>query len=267
MVITTYLNDMVLPSIPAEVPVTGWYNVELHDSYSYLSNTRSSKYDGVLTFAKNTEHKGPVLLPDCYQMTSYNGFMHVYKDDVPHNSKPHHKVIFAGTTTGNRDPVANERVSLCKWALGHRNDIDAFITKVAQMREPDLRDHLADDYNSIVRPHVSVQEHHNYRYHLLVDGNTARFDIWPYASQSVCLKLRGRDMLWWYPLLQDGTHFLSCNSHDEILKHKARLEGQPTERSLLVVNANRLVEKVLANPPCHHLYTAKLFESMAENAA
>jgi hypothetical protein len=64
--IQNYLKNSILPNVDKQIDVSGFYNIELHDSYTYRNN--GLDYSNVLTFAKFKQDKGPVLIPDIYQM-------------------------------------------------------------------------------------------------------------------------------------------------------------------------------------------------------
>lgn len=56
-----YMRAKILPHLHAKTD--GFYNIELHDSYTYLNNGRS--YGGCLAFTKRLGDARPVLIPDC----------------------------------------------------------------------------------------------------------------------------------------------------------------------------------------------------------
>jgi hypothetical protein len=265
-IVTKYLDDHVLPYVDREADLNdAFFNVELHDSYSYLA-APASKYDGVFTFAKRADDVGPVLLPDPYQMTAYGGLLRDFTDSLPTESKTA-KIIFAGTTTGDTDPSRNARIKLCLWSLQNRDILDAAITKIAQMTPDDVQNAIgAEAFAAICLPRLlTLPEQQRYRYHLMASGNTCRFDVWPLASKSIVMMMRGPDVLWWHPLLRDGREFLAVPDQDRIrpVFDAAQALGEGG-RAAIVANANAFVSGML-KPTMHNAYTVSLLESIAAN--
>ena len=98
--------------------------VGLHDMYN--------EDFGIMVFSKNKDNKN-TLIPDMYAMTSYGDTLNI-KDNISFNLKVN-KAIFMGCTTGNENPVLNERLLLCDWVNKTKNNIliDAYISDICQM--------------------------------------------------------------------------------------------------------------------------------------
>jgi hypothetical protein len=271
LLVAAYLNTHALPFVdPAANLHDAFFNIELHDSYTYLpargeTSPDTAKYDGVLTFARRIEDTGPVLLPDPYQMTNYGGLMHAYTDSIPAAAKKDDRAVFVGATTGDPVPARNARIQLCLWASENADVMHAKVTKVAQMSKAAMEASIgADACERIVAPPYSLAAQHEFRYHLNMDGNTCRFDVWPFASQSVVLKMRSPDMLWWHPLMREGREFVGVTSFEDVRTQRARLQADGKQRTSIVASANAFARHLL-QPTMHHLYTAALLEHLGGN--
>lgn len=254
----SYLRSMIFPNIDPTVDISGYYNIELHDSYTYLNNGKD--YKNVLTFAKFKDDFDPVLIPDPYMICNYGNALSSIQDDLDWMKKAN-KVCFYGTTTGVRDPTKNERIDLCLWARDKRDYCDFYITKIAQMSESDCL--KVDGFQNVYRPPVSIVDQLKYKYHLAMDGNTCRFDVWYYKTNNIVMKYQSKEMLWYYPLLQEDVHFVEVHKHD--LKNKMDFyNNNPQNAYCMIYNAKKMAN-VLFRPIIHQMYTIHLFESIAEN--
>jgi hypothetical protein len=205
--LATYLSQNVFPGIPSSVNLEGFYNVELHDTYSYLD--KDFTYKNCLVWSKRKKDTDVVLIPDLYQLINYSNKLEK-NDAVPWESKKE-KVGFFGTTTGSTDPLKNERIKMCLWGLNNKDIADFYITKVAQIDHVVLKS-AVPNFNSITHPHVPPEYLHNYRYLLDVPGNTCSWDRVPLIlnSKSLLFKMPCDDMCWYYPLLHDKEHYVGC---------------------------------------------------------
>lgn len=252
-----YFENMILPNVISDVE--GFYNIELHDSYTYLQNNKD--YENVLTFTKGKLDIGPVLIPDPYMVGNW-GDLEVrdtlgwdQKDDV---------VCFYGTTTGARDPCLNRRINMCLWARG-RPYFDFAITKVAQMLPKDIINVIGiNGWKDIYTPSmVTFEEQLQHKFLFMPDGNTCKFDLWNYSTNSLSFKDSSEDMMWYYPMLMDKIHHVDV---DEFNIEEKRLYyiNNPKEAENITMTANQLA-KDLFTPENHVLYTSVLFETLASN--
>jgi hypothetical protein len=163
------------------------------------------------------------------------------------------QICFFGTTTGNRNAEFNERINLCKWALD-KTFCNFKITKVAQMPPP-------RDIYSILSNRISIVDQLEYKYHLNVDGNTCRFDVWPFKTNTVIMKYPSKEMLWYYPFLQDDFHYTEVEKSN--MENKMKFyQNNPHIAEFMIQNANQLCVNLFRSI-CHQSYTIHLFESMA----
>ena len=254
----TYLQNAVIPNIDPSLNISGYYNIELHDSYTYLDNDKN--YKNVLTFAKFKNDPSSILIPDPYMICNWGNMLNSINDEQDWDTKLN-KVCFYGTTTGNRDPFKNERINLCLWAKDKRSYCDFYITNVAQMSVDDCR--KVKGFDDIYHPRVSISDQAKYKYHLMVDGNTCRFDVWYFKMNNVVMKYPSNEMLWYYPLLQDDNHYVEVNK-DNIISKMNYFNTNPLHAQHIISNAKRITSK-LFRPIIHQMYTTNLFENMALN--
>jgi hypothetical protein len=262
----TYFKQGIFPNIdPAAVSdVRGFYNIELHDGYNYLDNGKD--YSNVMTFSKTKGHANPILIPDPYQVCNWGGALASTVDNVQFENKLK-KVVFCGTTTGSRDPVKNLRLQACKWSLDHCELCEFKITKVAQMTELDVLRGYGDAWKDMYLPrHVSQTEQMKYRYHMNIDGNVSRYDVWPFKTNSLVLKLRSYDMLWYHPLMRAGYEFVDVNDLDELKYITNTYDNNPLLAKTIISNANKTATE-LFHPFSHTVYSVNLFECMSANKA
>lgn len=253
-----YLTDHVFPSV-SEGDLCGYYSIQLHDTYSYLNDGKV--YDDVFTFGRMKSDKGPIVLPDCYFMGDWGG---KYKGLVDSNKweDKKDKAVFVGSTTGNRDPTLNERINLCLWGRDKRDWCELGITGIVQMN-PIVALDKVPELRSVMRPQMSLEDQMKYKYILLVDGNTNKWTVDTFFTKSLSLMMPSKDMLWYYPLLVDKTHFVGV-SKDDLIKTIQYYNANPKEAQFIVQNGNALASKLFNQDMCRR-YLINLFQGIAHN--
>ena len=263
-----YLLDNVFPYVRGDV--SGYYNIQLHDHYSYLKDGKC--YDNVLCFGgmKGCEIGGKwtVQLPDCYFMGNWGGKYDKFWDDAIWENKKK-KVVFAGTTTGSREPKENVRINTCLWALDEGRDryCDFWITNIAQMDAKKIFTDLPR-FRYVFRPPVPLEEQMKYRYMLGIDGNTCRWNPDVYFMKTLSLCLPSQDTLWYSSMFKDGEHFVEVNTLENHPKSLTKTfkyyESNMCDAVRIIENANQLA-KMLFNPEVCQKYTIQLFENIVQN--
>jgi hypothetical protein len=255
-----YLHDKVFPYVKSDL--TGYYNIQLHDTYTYLND--GIDYKNVLCFGKSKGEKGPVQIPDCYFLGDWGGKYNEWRnagfDKSSWNAKMS-KVVFAGTTTGSRDPKRNERINTCIWAID-KPMCDFYITSIAQI-EPKRIIEEVPDFKYIYRPPIPLSEQIKYRYQLVIDGNTARWNPDVYYTNTLAFHWPSNDMLWYYPLLREGFEFVSVNK-DNIINKFSYYENNCKEATFIIRNAKKLANELFKEDVCQ-TYTIELFENIGNN--
>jgi hypothetical protein len=265
--VADYLLKHVLPNVEGDL--SGYYNIQLHDNYSYLHDSKC--YNGVLCFGgmkQDCKNRWVVQLPDCYFMGNWGGKYDIMIDCIEWKNKKS-KIIFAGTTTGSRDPLKNERINTCLWSLKdeRRNICDFHITNIAQINPREILTKVPD-FKYIYTPPISLKEQMQYKYHLSIDGNTCRWNPDVYFMNSLNFQLTSKDMLWYYPLLRNNEHYIEVstteNSDIELIKKYKYYENNPQDAQRIIRNANELAKKLFNSNVCQQ-YTIALFENIADN--
>jgi hypothetical protein len=263
------ITNMIAPHMDRETPrLNGDFLFELHDSYSYLPRgDEIALYKGAMTWSKRTQHDHVVLLPDIYQFANYQGL--VSKDPFTSwQSKPLNKIGFYGTTTGNRSPLLNQRINTCIWSLQHRDIIDAYITSIAQMSTSDVVETIGiGTAKQIIHDKVDHASLFKYKFLLDIPGNTASWDRVPLVlqSQSLLFKMPCSDMVWYYPLLHNRTHYVAANHHN-MQSQLTYYLNNPKEAQFIIDSANKFYKTFLHG---NHaiMYTVALMEEAAHNLA
>lgn len=264
----SYLTRGVLPHVRSETNVCGFYNIELHDSYTYLldgrhERRRDTDYRDVLCWTKFKDDAGPIVVPDPYMICNWWGQLGGIQDKCGWDQK-NNDVLFYGTTTGAYDPATNERLRVCEWALD-KEWARCHITQVAQMTVGDIvRAYGQDKWGRMYQTaRVTPQQQMASKFQLMVPGNTCRFDVWPFKTNSLVLKMAERDMLWYHPLMKNGREFVEVGL-DNIEKTRGFMVANPNEAKRIVTNARVLAHDLFETPKWHQLYTATLFETMGD---
>lgn len=254
----SYLKYSIFPNVDPCVDLCGYYNIQLHDSYTYLNDQKD--YSNVLTFSKFKDDTA-ILIPDPYMIMNYGNVLQNINDEAEW-SKKLSKICFCGTTTGNTSPNLNDRINMCLWAKDKRNWFDAYITKVAQI-DPVILKNKVPDFDSIYHTPLSIHDQLKYKYHLAMDGNTSRFDVWYYKVNNVVMKHESKEMLWYYPLIQNDIHYVEVNKNT--IKNKLDFfENNPQLAYCMIYNAKNMVN-TLFRPLIHQMYTINLFENIGNN--
>lgn len=232
-----FLKD-VCRSFPK--PIQGTYVFGLEDAY------QPGTYDHVLVFSKRKGADTQVLMPDLYAMANYNGKLQV-PDHVPFFSK-NDGAFFVGCTTGNTDPIQNRRLQLCDWSHTHgsHHGIKAYVSHIVQMNTEDVYRAYPSAPSYVKNDMIDIPEQLKFKYNINMDGNTCAWDrlAWILASQSVCLKERTSNVNWYYPLLEDGTHYIGFDNFDEIPELLSSSSSHnPRE---IIQNANEFVRTYLS---------------------
>ena len=256
---TSYLKHAILPNIRGDP--TGYYNIELHDSYTYLDNGKD--YTDVFTFSKFKTDTKPVLLPDPYMITNWGGKS--IQDKQSWEAKID-RVCFFGTTTGNRDPTKNRRIQMCLWAAEDGGkDYDFRITHIAQMSLNDIINKIKEErWKKIYTPlPIPPEVQLGYKFFFLPDGNTCKFDTWYFNTNSLNFKDESTDMLWYFPLLYHMHHFVEV-THQNIGKMRKYYLANPKEAKHIISNAQKAATE-LFRPFNHIYYTTELFQTIVNN--
>ncbi len=271
-----FFQAAVLPNVDREVDVSGLYHLELHDSASAAAIATTGGH-GALTFGKDLRARGAgrsrALLPDYYQVLSFNrgpdvpSFIDLADklDRKPFEAKKA-KVLFAGTTTGDLDPLKNQRVEACRWARRVdplREKYELYLTSCRQIDPAVLRAKVPE-VDHVMREFVPEEAHFDYRYVLNICGNTYCWSRAPMilSGRSLMVNLNDAQGGWYYPLLRANTHFVGIDSIEQLPKALEACEANPATCKQIIGNANTFV-KQYCSLAAAALYTKFLLEEVA----
>lgn len=254
-----YFKTCIFPNINKNINISGYYNIELHDSFTYLDNDKD--YTNVMCFSKFKNKDTGVLIPDPYMVCNWGGLLDTINDTKEWDKKQN-KIVFAGTTTGNKNPLKNERIDFCLWSLNNKDMFDCYITKIAQMDSEYVKK-TVNNFDKIYHTPISVNDQINYKYHLSMDGNVCQFDTWWFKTNSVTFKYKSDLMLFYYPLLQAGTHFEEVDKNNIV--NKFNYYNNNPNNALLMIHNARTAASNIYRPFIHQIYMTHLFENIAMN--
>lgn len=251
------LENYILKSIDCKFNLEGFYNIELHDTYSYLTNSQT--YNNCLVWSKRKQDHHVVLMPDLYQIANYNGAL--AKEDPYKWNEKSNRACFFGTTTGNTNPLVNERIQCCLWAKD-KSFCDMYITKVAQIPVQELIQKIPN-FNDIIHPPVSPLDMFKYKYLVDIPGNTCSWDRVPTIlnSRSLLLKMPCNDMCWYYPLLHDTEHYVETTK-EKLQEHMHFFDNNQHHAQSIITRANMFVKHYLTQSNAL-LYMKSMFEQAA----
>lgn len=260
-----YLNQYVLPIVSSDV--TGIYRIELHDSYTYLEN--ASEYNNVISFGKHNNTHKVAVVPDPYMCSGMTLDIVSKHDPILWNNKLD-KTFFAGSTTGNRNPILNQRLKVAEWSLQY-NDIIAKITNIVQMKVDDVIKAYPVLSEMTSKPYA--HEHHfEYKYLMNIAGNTACWSRVPLilGSKSMMIDVKSEepiDHTWYHPLMINGIHYMgteSCNCED-IIKTINVAKAYESLSKQIVRNANSLTNMLFADDKVHKIYWKEFLENVVRS--
>jgi hypothetical protein len=256
--VTNYLTSNVFPNIKTDI--TGYYSIQLHDSYTYLNDDKN--YKDVLTFSKFKYDNGSILIPDIYMLSNWQGQLSNIQDPFKKWEEKNRKICFFGTTTGSKNPLNNLRINTCLWAINKRQFCDSYITNVAQMELNNIVEKIPNFKDIYIKP-VSIQEQYKYAYQLILDGNTCPFHCNNYFMNSLTFKYKSNEILWYYPILQHKSHFVRVDT-DTIENEFRYYENNKKEAEYIIYNANQFA-KTMFKPIICQQYLVSLFETIGSN--
>ena len=128
---------------------------------------------------------------------------------------------------------------------------------------PDTVHTLIPHFSNIYTTPVSFHDQFKNRYQLIIDGNVSKWDVDCYFSKCLGFAMPSKNMLWYHPLLQAGTHHINVNLNS-IINTYNYYENNHYEAEHIVKNANRLAHDLFKPINASH-YTIALFENIGLN--
>ena len=118
-------------------------------------------------------------------------------------------------------------------------------------------------FSEIYAKPMQIQDQMKYKYHLTIDGNVSTWNVWEYKTNSLIFKYESDNMLWYYPMLQNRTHFVEVNN-STIENSYNYYQNNPKEAEFIIQNANRFAKDMFVPEACQ-FYTISLFDAIANN--
>jgi hypothetical protein len=197
----------------------------------------SHNHKGLLVFSKTMGEQN-VLIPDLYATYNYNGKLNI--NDNIDNKK--NEMIFVGSSTGNYNPLFNNRLKICNDALKYPDTIKCYISNVCQISKEKIKN-VFPLYENFLSNNLSIEEQLNYKYIISIDGNTSAWDRVPWIlnSKSILVKHKSDELCWYYYLLKKNVHYLEFETVEDLKK----ILDENKNYDYIIKNANDFVKKYL----------------------
>lgn len=180
--------------------------VSLHDSFEVANFNKP-----LLVFAKHREHSH-ILMPDCYSLGDLEPFLS--QKTLGARAYPwHHKInraFWRGAATDGHYTLSNyttfPRYKLVELSASRPDLVDAKLTGYQQCENEAVRKKLKK-YNGGV---CSIYDHMQYKYQILIDGNTSAWTraIWQLFSNCVIFKQDSPNIQWYYRAISPYVHYI-----------------------------------------------------------
>jgi hypothetical protein len=213
----------------------------------------------VLAFAKQQSSQNVVLMPD---MDALSPHIHKLLYDVRRGIKryPWHQkkdvAFWRGATTGavfsEETFLSLPRTRAVTTSLLLPHLIDARFTSLVQTQDVQpIQNRYASYFSSL----SSIKNHLEYKYQLLIDGNTCAYSraYWQLFSNCIIFKQASDNIQWFYDLLEPYKHYIPLQADISDLKEKT-LWAKEHDREMLAMteSAQRLAHTCLKPSDVHY---------------
>ncbi len=178
----------------------------------------SSEYDGdslpIFAMAKLHDDQRVILIPDFEALVHSTSLLaQVEKGNTRPWDKKIEKAIWRGSTTDRVYPITVDTFSQLArsqaiiQSLLYPDLIDARFTQLVQCSHHEL---VRQRYPYYFGSNLSIPEQLQYKYQLLIDGNSCSYSraYWQLFSNSVILKQQSPHIQWYYDALQPYVHYI-----------------------------------------------------------
>jgi hypothetical protein len=230
----------------------------------------------IFAFAKLDTDTTSILIPDCEALL--DGFYEKVLFDTSEGRRlfpwptKKDKAFWRGATTGVDSSFSNHldfnnyqefpRVKLALLSSQYPHLIDAKLTILAQITDPRVFDLLAP----YVGRSLPVTDHLNYKYQILVDGNTCAYSraYWQLFSDCLMFKQTSPNIQWYYRSLVPYVHYVPIAYDLSDLKDKIEwARHHDLEAQQIIANANDFAQQNLKKQDVY-LYLYLLLQKVAE---
>ena len=258
---TTFIEKVIKQS---NYKINGNFIINLHDKSDINPKVNE------IVFTKN-QNTPKAVIPDIYAMEGYKRVGDI-PDPLPFHQKKG-KGIFIGVTTGNTNPLLNDRLQLCNYAhqlkqQGQECFMDIYINHIAQIPEEEIRK-VYPHYQQFMKPDLSIQDQRQYRYIINVDGNTSSWDrlVWVYQGNNILIKQKSENIGWYYPFMEMGKHYVEYTNpvdlHLKIEVMERMWKRNPNRLDELMKTQREFLQNYLS-PLAHLTYTCMLFHEISK---
>jgi len=154
------------------------------------------------------------------------------------------KAIWRGANTGGitlQNYKEAPRIKAVDMAKKFPNLLDAKINMIYDFNEPEIQALLKE--SACLGPTLSIIEHMQYKYQLLLDGNCASWPgaYWRLHTNCVVLKQSSEQIQWYYSLLKPWIHYIPISSDLADLIEKIKwAQNNDNKVKEIIKNANEL---------------------------
>lgn len=235
------------------LPINGRFAIGLYDSYN-----QDASLTGVLVFSRQKDNRGQILIPDFYAINNYYGHTQIV-DKLAFEQKED-TALFIGCTTGDSDPLRNDRLKLCEWARGTPS-VRAYISNIVQIEESAVAN-AYPMYQQLLHHNMTIEEQCTCKYLINVDGNTCAWDRLPWimASNSICLKKISNNMNWYYPFLEEYKHYIPFDDFNTILDV---INNKTIDYNKYLTASHEFVSTFMS-PSAHAMYTGFVLHELSK---
>jgi hypothetical protein len=228
----------------------------------------------VLAFAKHKTSQNVVLMPDMDALSLHTPkLLYDVKQGIKRYPWSEKKDIafWRGATTG---AVFNEetfltlpRTRVVAASLNLPDLIDARFTALVQTEDvQSIQKRYASYFSSL----SCIKNHLEYKYQLLIDGNTCAYSraYWQLFSNCIILKQVSDNIQWFYDLLEPNKHFIPLATDLSDLEEKILwAKNHDTEIQTMVEHAQRVAHSCLKPSDVHYYLYLLLLSIPYQNSS
>ncbi len=218
--------------------------ISLHDACGYVGDIRD--FNGpVLTFAKSVTDFHSIMIPDFEALEGYSKLLDEVKQAnrrFPWKRK-RAQAFWRGNSTGGALNLHNyftfPRVQLVALSLKYPKFLDARFTGLVQLEDKGTAELLMQQ--GYMGDYFSPLNHIQYKYQILVDGNTCAYSraIWELFSNAVIFKHESPNIQWYYNELKPYVHYIPvANDFHDLIEKIGWAMNHDLEIQQIVKNAN-----------------------------
>lgn len=217
----------------------------------------------LFAFAKNCSDNGVVLIPDYEALTKAEFFLSHIKEGgkkYPWKQK-FPKAVWRGATSGavvnGENFLALPRSQVVAQSLRLPHLIDARYNHLCQCENPE---EIRNKYPQFFGKLMKIYKHLQYKYQILVDGNTCAYSraYWQLFSNCLIFKHTSPNVQWFYKGLEPNVHYIPLRADCSDLAEKIEWAIQHDEEAQKISqNAHHFAKKnLMPEDIYYYLYLA-----------